>query len=580
MTSEVAPGYRVRRTPDIVRAWLASARRQAITALALYAAVSAWYFGRHVLPHLGTENIGLRDWTDPTVNMWSLAWWPHALFHGLNPLVTNALFAPDQINLAAGTSTLCPLAGILGAPLTLAFGPIVSYNLLMLASPVLAAFFAFLLCRYITRNFAASLFGGYLFGFSTYVLGHMQGHLQLVLIFPIPAAVHLTLRLLDERISERRFVALMALLLAALFLTASELALTFVALGSVALALAFVLAPTQRERITRVVKPILVAGMAAAIVTSAVIYYELRGTVRFGASIGDIDGGDALGFPVPPNLIRLGSTSFAALAKASNSSGSDAEAVTYVGLPLALIVVRYTITRWRLASTRILTAMLAVVVVLLLGSRLHIAGHPTISLPWKLLDHWLLRDVIPLRLAVYMFLIVAVIAAMWLGQPRTRGWAVAKWAVAAASIAFLLPNTSGGLWLNRQHNPAFFTTHQYRTVLTRGETVLVLPFGQLGNSMLWQAETGMWFRMAGGYISPVYPADYEKDPLFPALFRHARPDPLKLRSFLARRRVGAVIVDPKTPERWPKALAALGLERRSLGGIWFYRVRGLTRYGQ
>ena len=84
----------------------------------------------------------------------------------------------------------------------------------MLAGPVLAAFFAFLLCRYITRNFAASLFGGYVFGFSTYILGHMEGHLQLVLIFPIPAAVHLTLRLIDERISQRRFIVLMALSLA------------------------------------------------------------------------------------------------------------------------------------------------------------------------------------------------------------------------------------------------------------------------------------------------------------------------------------------------------------------------------
>jgi hypothetical protein len=572
MTTQAATGYRVLRTPDIVRDWLASGRRQATAALAFYAAVSVWYFGRHVLPHLGTENVGLRDWTDPTVNMWSLAWWPHALFHGLNPLVTNALFAPDRIDFAASSSTLCPLAGILGAPLTLAFGPIGSYNLLMLASPILAAFFAFLLCRYITRNFAASLFGGYLFGFSTYILGHMQGHLQLVLIFPIPAAVHLTLRLIDERISERRFIALMAPVLAALFLTASELALTFVALGSIALALAFVLAPNERQRITRTVKPILAAGAAAAIVTSPVIYYELHGTVRFGPKIGDIDGSDALGFLVPPNLVRLGSTRFAALSRALNISGSDAEAVTYVGLPLALIVARYTITRWRQTSTRILAAMLALVVVLLLGSRLHIAGHPTISLPWKALDYWLLRDVIPLRLAVYMFLIVAVIGAMWLAQSRARGWALAKWAAAAASIAFLVPNTAGGLWLSRESNPAFFTTHQYRSVLRRGETVLVLPFGQLGNGMLWQAETGMWFRMAGGYLSPVYPADYEMEPLFPALTRHARPDPQTLRSFLARRHVGAVIVDPKTPERWPKALAALGLKRISLGGVWFYRV--------
>ena len=134
--------------------------------------------------------------------------------------------------------------------------------------------------------------------------------------------------------------------------------------------------------------------------------------------------------------------------------------------------------------------MLAVVVVLLLGSRLHIAGYPTIPLPWKYLDQWLLRDVIPLRLAVYLFLIVAVIAAMWLAKPAAGRWALGKWAVAALSIAFLVPNIGAGLWRSQQPNPAFFTTHEYRSVLTRGETVLVLPWGQLGNSMLWQAETG------------------------------------------------------------------------------------------
>ena len=387
MTShtEAATGYRVRAF-DAGRDWLASGRRQAATALALYVVISIGYFGVHVLPHLASTYVGLPNWTDPTVNVWSLAWWPYALLHGMNPLVTHALFVPDRIDLAATSPTLCPLAGIIGAPLTLAFGPIVAYNLLMLASPALAAFFAFLLCRYITRNFAASLFGGYVFGFSTYILGHMQGHLQLVLIFPIPAGIHLVLRLIDKRISERRFIVLMALTVGALFLTASELTLTFVVLGALALAVAFALAPTARERILSTVRPILTAGVAAAIVTSPVIYYELHGIVRFGSNIGDIDGSDALGFLVPPNLVRLGRTYFAALSKASNITGSDAEAVTYVGLPLALIVARYTITRWRAVATKILVVMLAVVVVLILGSHLHVAGYRTISLPWKYLD--------------------------------------------------------------------------------------------------------------------------------------------------------------------------------------------------
>jgi len=569
--TQAATGYRIRAF-DIGREWLASGRRQATTAFALYAVISIGYFGLHVLAHLGSETVALRNWSDPTVNMWSLAWWPYALLHGMNPLVTNALFVPDRINLAATSPTLCPLAGIVSAPITIAFGPIVSYNLLMRASPVLAAFLAFLLCRYITRSFAASLFGGYVFGFSTYILGHMEGHLQLVLIFPIPAGVYLVLRLIDKRISERRFIVLMALTLVALFLTSSELTLTFVALGALCLAVAFVLAPTRRDRILSAVRPILTAGAAAAIVTSPVIYYELHGTVTFASNIGDFDASDVLGFLVPTDLVRLGYTHFEALVRAFNLSGSDAEAVTYVGLPLALIVARYTITRWALITTKILLTMLAVVVVLLLGSHLHIAGYSTIPLPWKLLDQSLLHDVIPLRLAVYMFLIVALIGAMWLAQPRAGGWGVAKWALAAASIAFLLPNISGGLWRGWEFNPAFFTTHQYRRVLTRGENVLILPFGQLDASMLWQADTGFWFRLAGGYINPQYPADYEHDPLFPALYREAKPNPQALRSFLVRRHIGAVIIDPAEPQRWPRALASLGLKRRSLGGVWVYRL--------
>ena len=427
MTTHASSASRAVRTLDIARDWLESRRHQAIAALVLYAAIGIGYFGLHVLPHLGRECVCEPGGTDPSIFMWSLAWWPHALLHGLNPFVTDAVFAPDRVDL--GGVTAVPGAALVVTPVTLLFGPIVSYNLLMLASPVLAAFFAFLLCRYISRSFPASLVGGYLFGFSAYMLGQMLGHLNLVLIFPIPAAVHLTLRLIDGRIGERRFIAMMALTLAALLLFSTEIALTFVLLGGVALVAAFALAPAARERLIAAVKPILVAGAGAAIVTSPVIYYGVKGNVTAGTQgIGDLFGGDALGFLVPTKVIRLGRKYFAAVS-AGFTSGDGAESGIYVGLPLALIVARYTITRWRLTSTRILLAMLAVVGVLLLGSHLHIAGHPTIPLPWKVIDRSLLREAVPARLGLYMFLIVAAIAAMWLAQPRAGNgpWPSGLW---------------------------------------------------------------------------------------------------------------------------------------------------------
>jgi hypothetical protein len=557
------------RTLDIAGDWLKSRRHQAIAAFALYVAIGIGYFGLHVLPHLGRECVCEPGPSDSSIFMWGLAWWPHALLHGSNPFFTKALFAPDR--LALGGDVTVPLAAIVAAPITLLWGPIVSFNLLTLASPVLAAFFAFLLCRYVTRSFAASLVGGYLFGFSAYMFGQLLGHLHLVLIFPIPAAVHLTLRAIDARIGKRLFIALLALCLAALILTSTEIALTFVVLGAVTLAVAFALAPADRGRLLAVVRPILAAGVVAGIVTSPFLYYGAKGVPPLSPLVGDIYGGDALGFLVPTMLIRLGRQYFLAISAAF--SGADvSEAGTYVGLPLALIVARYTITRWRLTSTRILVVALAVIVVLLLGAHLYIAGHPTIPLPWKLLDHSLLRDVLPVRLALYMFLIVAIFAAMWLAQKRPGRLGVAKWALAAISIAFVVPNIGSGLWRWDLPNPSFFTTHQYRTFIRRGETVLVLPFGYTGMSMLWQAETGMWFRMTGGYLTPQPPADYIADPLLPALYGLAKPDPAVLRSFLARRHVSAVVLAPGATPQWLDALSALGLKPVYIGGVLVYRV--------
>ncbi|MDQ6806112.1 MAG: hypothetical protein M3065_14400, partial [Actinomycetota bacterium] len=182
---------RVHEVPSAAeRAWRWLGRHPLALALSVYLAVDIAYFGARVIPNIG-HTCACRAGADPTSYMWFLAWWPHALLHGINPFVTNVLFAPGTTNL--GAVDVVPGAAILASPITLLFGPLVAYNVLALAAPLLAAFFAFLLCRYITAGTLASLVGGYIYGFSPYMLGHMQGHLDLVMIFPVPAAVLLTL---------------------------------------------------------------------------------------------------------------------------------------------------------------------------------------------------------------------------------------------------------------------------------------------------------------------------------------------------------------------------------------------------
>ena len=552
------------------RTWLTSRRRQATLAFVLYAALAIGYFGLSVLPHPGRQCVC--EGGDPAVQMWFLVWWQHALLHGHNPFVTEALFAPDHVNL--GALMLAPGAAIVAIPITLLFGPVVSYNLVMLASPPLAAFFAFLLCRYVSGSFAAGLIGGYVFGFSTYMLGHMLGHTTLVLTFPIPAAVYLTLLLMDGQIERRRFIALMALSLAALFLFSPELTFTFVLIGAVAFAFGYALAPGSRASIGGALPTVIAAGGLAALVTSPFIYYILTGevTTAFFAHTSDTFVADGVAFLVPTPLTRLGRSWFAPLA--ASFSGNLAENGVYVGLPMALIVARYAITRWRSAVTRAMIATLAVLVLLMLGAHLHIAGYPTVPLPWELIDRLpLLFEVIPVRLGIYVFLIIAVMLALWLAQPHSRRIGAAKWAVAVLAVLMLVPNVGSGLWRSRPEMVRFFATAEYRRVLRSGDTVLALPWGPNGYSMLWQAETEMRFRMAGGYLGALVPADYRREPILPA-FSDPRiaPTPADLQAFLVRHDVDAAVVDAANPQQWPRALGALGLRPVSLGGVLFYKI--------
>src|SRR5260370_395013 len=112
----------------------------------------------------------------------------------------------------------------------------------VLACRVLAAGRAFLLCRYVGARYAPALVGGYIFGFSPYVLAHIYvGHLTLLPIFPVPLAVLLFALRLDDAIGESGFVAAFALVIVVQFLFAVALvaAMFFFALLLLALASLF-----------------------------------------------------------------------------------------------------------------------------------------------------------------------------------------------------------------------------------------------------------------------------------------------------------------------------------------------------
>ena len=134
--------------------------------------------------------------------MWFFAWWPHALLHGLNPFVTHVIFVPDGFNLTWATGM--PGPSLLLAPITLAFGPV--GHLERHPARVAGAERVDGVPAVPPRDppHAPSLVGGYIFGFSPYMLTHLTGGPYLALVPLLPLFVLLVLRRLEGSIGRER----------------------------------------------------------------------------------------------------------------------------------------------------------------------------------------------------------------------------------------------------------------------------------------------------------------------------------------------------------------------------------------
>jgi hypothetical protein len=513
---------------------------------------------------------------DPSQFMWELVWWPWALKHALNPFFTHLMWSPAGFDLARATSV--PGAALAAAPITALAGPVVSFNVLSLLAPVLGAWSAYFLCRYVTRAPGASIVAGFLYGFSTFEMVHLIGLLHMTLVFIPPIVVLLTLKRLDGVISARRYFVLLALLLLVQLSLSIEILLTSTCMGAVALAAGWVFGSRdQRGRIVRLIPPVAGAYAAMAIVGSPLIYYALFRGTAYASGWGTTYPTDALNFVIPTFTTWAGGRTFSSVSSAFG--GSLYEDGGYLGLPVIIIVATFAALRWRTRSARILLATLVVAVVWSLGARLYVGGDSTVRLPWSLFDRLPLFDqVIPARIALYTALVSAVIVAIWLAQatvPRA-----ARWGLAILAVVLLIPDSGAvgpgtdiSVFNQRLALPAFFTTDLYRRYLYSGELVLPIPYSENGVSALWQANTRMYFRLASGYFGAI-PPSYESEPIVWQLVAQTPgPNaPEQLRAMLVDKRIGAIVADPSQIGPWRHVIAELHLKPLAVGGVLLYRV--------
>jgi hypothetical protein len=555
---------RHRKTPN--------ARARSLGALLVYAAGSVVLFGLPVLRHPSRVYVGYG--TDPATHMWFLVWWPHAISHGLDPFFTHALWAPTGYHLGAVPSI--PGPSLLLAPITLALGPIVAYNILALCCPAVSAWTAYLLCRRVTGSHAASLVGGWLFGFSTYELGQLMGHPNLALAALVPVIVLLAFRRVDGSLRPWTFVVLLALCVGLQLLVSAEVLLTLAVFGGLAL----VLAAVSFSRRRTVIASTLAESMVAIVIACIVLLPYLLAVIRDLASppiytfYSSFYTSDLKNFLIPNPMTLLGGSHYASIA--ATFSGNVSEQMAYLGLPLIAALLAFAVSWRRRRVAWFLLGVLLMVLVATLGPRLRVGGVESVWLPWRLVVGLpFLRFALPSRFMLYAFLAAAVIVSLWLADARGATWSRrARWALALLALVALLPVRGRDFWKWPDDTPAFFSTGMYRTYLAPGENALLIPFGGFGTSMLWQAETGFAFRMPEGYVSVVPPPEFAGDPFLQTLSAGV-PVPASsafLDAFLRAHDVGAVVVKAGTPGSWRQVFGPLDPSPVEIGGVVLYRV--------
>ncbi len=196
-------------------------------------------------------------------------------------------------------------------------------------------------------------------------------------------------------------------------------------------------------------------------------------------------------------------------------------------------------------------------------------------MPWNGINvRPLFENVMPVRSAVYAILAAAIMTALWAASSARPAWLRA--ALPLLAIVSLLPNLTWQVWGRTPEVPSLFTTSAYKSCLGRGENVLLLPFGTLGDSMMWQARAGFWFRDAGGYIAPYPPSSYTWLDGMRGVATEKSPPDVTTSSVLQLVRVQhvtTIVLDAKQEDLWGRWLRPFG-RPQAAGGTLIYRLHG------
>ena len=452
---------------------------------------------------------------DPGWITWFLAWPAYAIRHGLNPFYSSFTLHPIGINLLSNTSA--EAYGVLLAPVTWVFGPIVTLNVALTLSPALSALAMYWLLRRWCGWAPAAFFGGLLYGFSPFMLvGLSVAHLQQAGLMVAPLIVGC----FDELIACRRHHpvtvgVVLGLLLCVQFFVATEFLfiVLFVAAIAVALLVAYGAVYNRRELTIRTPSAALGFATGAGVSCALLAYpawFALAGPAHVAGKIWD----NALFFGTSLRNLFLTSNSgpFSNLYRIGGYSGRPLPSLSFLGVGIIAMAV-VGVVLWRRDRRLVLFGALAIVAIAL-SLRSSNGGLPWV--PWKLVSNLpIFENVLPERFMAAGTLCAAVILGLVLdhshgalgsilssadlsaGRARFLRYGAVLGLVAIAfeplaQVEFpILPLATSAVAV-----PPWFATTALRA--PPGTVILDGDVADVGSVLVWQARANMRYALANG----------------------------------------------------------------------------------
>jgi hypothetical protein len=376
-------------------------------------------------------------------------------------------------------------------------------------------------------------------------------------------------RYVDGSLNRRAAAWRLGVLLALEYSFSTEVEVTLTTVIVVSLLIAYAIVPAARPRLRRVPVPLVGAYVLAGVLVSPLLVYALLHFENYSIIPPSEYSADLVNLIVPTRTTLAGWHWTELLS--NHYPGNVSEAGAYLGLPCLAILAWLGWAKRREPALRFLGALLVLLVLAELGTKLHVDGRSVVTLPWSPVSRlFVWKNVLPVRFCAYVALAAAAGVAWWASSAAVpRVLRVVLLCLAVVAIVPRLPEAHF-----HPYRPAFFTAGIYRACLRTSDNVVIVPFPVWTDTMLWQAESGFAFQLANGYVGTQVPHGVPSPGNLP--FNQPGPRALPLLQWAAAQHADVILVDGRpSASEWTRALEQ-SVHLTRIGGVYLYGMPGST----